>query len=253
MTLKLLIADDEPDVAQVVAFGARLTWPDCQVLLAASGQEALRLFATERPDLIVLDVEMPPPDGFAVCQRIRETSQAPILMLTVRDATLDTVRALDLGADDYLTKPFDHLELLARLRALVRRATVTEDRPGDRFVSGDFALDFVLREARLGGVVIPLTSTEYRLLEELARHAGTVVPHEALLERVWGPHAVRDIHYLKVFVRRLRQKLGDNAEQPRYIHTQWGIGYRFVGRQERPLEPAEPLPDGAPADPTGGL
>ncbi len=117
MTLRLLIAEDARDVADVIAFGARMMWPDCQVTMAGSGKEALQRFAAAAPDLVVLDVSMPPPDGFDVCRQIRESSQVPILMLTVRDGTMDKVRALDLGADDYLTKPFDHLELLARLRA----------------------------------------------------------------------------------------------------------------------------------------
>jgi len=230
MTLKVLVADDAPDVAEIVAFGARMTWPDCAVSIAHDGTQALKAFREERPDLIVLDVSMPPPDGFEVCRRIRETSTVPILMLTVKDATLDKVRALDLGADDYLTKPFDHLELLARLRALVRRAR----QPGGNghgqhpFTAGDFSLDFTTHEVRVGGQVVPLTATEYRLLEELVRHAGTVLPHELLLEQVWGPGYTRDAHYLKVFVRRLRRKLGDNAEQPRYIETAWGVGYRFI-------------------------
>ena len=123
MTLKLLIAEDARSVAHVVAFGARMTWPDCQVTIAEDGTQALQSFEQEQPDLVVLDIEMPPPDGFAVCRHIRERSQVPIMMLTVHDATVDKVRALDLGADDHLTKPFDHLELLARLRALMRRTT----------------------------------------------------------------------------------------------------------------------------------
>jgi DNA-binding response OmpR family regulator len=223
----LLIAEDNPDVAEIVAFGARMTWPGCEATIAASGGEAIEAFERERPDLVVLDVAMPAPDGFQVLRRIRETSTVPVLMLTVRDATVDKVRALDLGADDYLTKPFDHLELLARLRALLRRAGgVDGSRPP--FEAGDLTIDFTTHEVRLGGEVVPLTSTEYRLLEELARHAGTVVPHHVLLERVWGPHAVSDTQYLKVFVRRLRQKHGDDPARPRYIQTQWGAGYRFV-------------------------
>src|SRR5260370_19739801 len=122
MSLTLLIAEDESSIATIVSVGARMAWPDCTVRVASSGQQALQFFHESIPDLIVLDVQMPPPDGFTVCQRIRETSQVPILMLTVRDTTIDKVRALDLGADDYLTKPFDHLELFARLRALMRRA-----------------------------------------------------------------------------------------------------------------------------------
>ncbi len=236
MTLKLLIAEDARDVADVVAFGARMTWPDCRVTIAADGEEALRRFEEEHPDLVVLDVSMPPPDGLEVCRRIREASRVPILMLTARDSTLDKVRALDLGADDYLTKPFDHLELLARLRALVRRSSeplapapqAPQAQPDSRFVAGDLSLDYATHEVRVRGEVVRLTSTEYRLLEELVRHAGTVLPHRVLLERVWGPKYVKDSHYLKVFVRRLRRKLGDDPERPRYIHTEWGIGYRFA-------------------------
>lgn len=228
MSLKLLIAEDSRDVAEVVAFGARMTWPDCEVTIAASGSEALDAFERQPPDLIILDVSMPPPDGFEVCRRIRETSQVPILMLTVRDGTLDKVRALDLGADDYLTKPFDHLELLARLRALVRRANHPSDFKSAIFSVGDVRIDFATQEVRVRGKVVPLTSTEYRLLEELVRHAGTVLPHRLLLERVWGPEYVNDTHYLKVFVGRLRQKLGDDSEHPHYIQTKWGTGYRFI-------------------------
>ena len=228
MTLRLLVADDDPDIADVVAFGARMTWPGCQVAIAGDGVEALARFAAEPPDLVVLDVAMPPPDGFDVCRRIRAESRVPILMLTVRDATLDKVRALDLGADDYLTKPFDHLELLARMRALVRRAAEPAVSPGDCFVRDGLAVDFVARRVTVGGEAIRLTPTEYRLLEELVRHAGTTLPHHVLLERVWGSEWTADPDYVKVFVRRLRQKLGDDAADPRYIHTEWGVGYRFA-------------------------
>jgi len=228
MTLKLLIAEDARDVAEVIAFGMRMVWPDCHITATVNGEEAIKRFAEEQPDLVVLDVSMPPPDGFEVCRRIREISEVPILMLTVRDGTLDKVRALDLGADDYLTKPFDHLELLARLRALLRRASRPPVTPGPCAVVGDLSLDYATREVRLRGEVVKLTSTERRLLEELVRHAGTVLPHRYLLERVWGPEYVGDAHYLKVFVRRLRRKLGDDAKCPHYIQTEWGIGYRFL-------------------------
>ncbi|MGE5335746.1 MAG: response regulator transcription factor [Nitrososphaerota archaeon] len=236
MPLKLLIADDAPDVAEVVAFGARLSWPDCVVSIAANGQETLSCFVREQPDLVVLDVGMPSPDGFEVCGRIRAVSQVPILMLTVRDAVADKVRAFDLGADDYLTKPFDHLELLARLKAIVRRSAHQPALPGQpgalpgaiAFVLGEFSLDYAAQEVRMGGVRIPLTSTEYRLLEELVRNAGEVLSHRHLLEQVWGPEYVNDIHYLKVFVQRLRHKLNDDPQFPRYIHTEWGRGYRFT-------------------------
>lgn len=228
MALKILIIDDALDIAEVITFGARMNWPDCEVLSATSGADGLRLFADESPDLVVIDVAMPPPDGFEVCRRIREVAQVPILMLTVHNNTLDKVRALDLGADDYLTKPFDHLELLARLRALARRINGGPPSTEPAFVSGALTLDFASRQVQVDGQPIALTSTEYRLLEALARNAGNVLSHQELLEQVWGPEYSHDTHYLKVFVRRLRRKLGDDAGCPRYIQTEWGIGYRFL-------------------------
>ncbi len=222
MTLKLLIAEDTRDLANAVAFAARMAWPGCQVTIASDGEDALARFAADPADLVVLDVGMPPPNGFEVCRRIREVSEVPILMLTVRDATVDKVRALDLGADDYLTKPFDHLELL------LRRAPGQDAQPTPRFVSGELSIDFSTHEVRLGEEVVRLTTTEYRLLEELARHAGVVMPHDVLLERVWGAEWITQPNYLKVFIQRLRRKLGEDAENPRYIQTEWGIGYRFV-------------------------
>ncbi|CAA9232865.1 MAG: Two-component transcriptional response regulator, winged helix family [uncultured Chloroflexia bacterium] len=226
--MKVLIAEDARDVAEVVAFGVRMTWPGAQVMVAVGGAEALQSFVTEPPDLVILDISIPPPDGFEVCRRIREGSRVPILMLTVRDATLDKVRALDLGADDYLTKPFDHLELLARLRSLMRRANSVSRASVPELTIGDLTLDLTRHAVLIRGEAVHLTSTEYRVLEELVRHAGIVLTHQVLLDRVWGPGYQADAHYLKVFVRRLRQKLGDDAEHPRYIQTEWGIGYRFV-------------------------
>jgi DNA-binding response OmpR family regulator len=237
MPLTILIAEDDRDVANVVAYGARMNWPDCRVLIAADGAAALQQFHAQSPDLVVLDVVLPPPDGYELCERIRATSQVPILMLTVRDAPIDKVRALDLGADDYLTKPFNHLELLARLRALVRRSLATSETAPSSFVSGELAINFASHEVRVRDELISLTSTEYRLLEALVRQAGAVLSHDTLLEQVWGPEYARETHYLKVFVRRLRQKLGDDAEQPRFIQTVWGNGYRFIPPQ------GDPAPD----------
>ena len=232
MTLKLLVGEDAADVAATIAFGARMTWPECAVTVATSGEEVLRSFAADPPDLVVLDVSMPPPDGFEVCRGIRERSSAPILMLTVRNATMDKVRALDLGADDYLTKPFDPLELFARLRALLRRrpsaAPDAAEAPTPTFTTADLTIDFAARQVRVRGQAVQLTTIEYRLLEELARHPGTVRSHQVLLEQVWGPEYVRETRYLKVIVRRLRQKLGDDPDNPRYIQTVWGAGYRIV-------------------------
>jgi two-component system KDP operon response regulator KdpE len=226
--LHVLIADDARDVAETVAFGARMNWPDCQVTIAADGADALRYFAETWFELVVLDVAMPPPDGFEVCRRIRESSQVPILMLTVRDGTLDKVRALDLGADDYLTKPFEHLELLARMRALVRRLHL--DSPVSRadFSAGDLSVNRASQEVRVGDKAIALTPIEYNLLNELISHAGSVLPHQFLLRRIWGREYEHESHYLKEYIHRLRHKLGDDAESPRFIETERGAGYRFV-------------------------
>ena len=233
MTMKVLVADDAPDVAEVVAFGAQMSWPGCEVTVVSNGADAIKMFDTGEYNLVVLDIEMPAPDGFEVCKRIRESSQVPILMLTVRDATPDKVLALDIGADDYLTKPFEHTELLARMRALVRRASGPLTMQSDMDLNlGDFTINFATHEVRMHGELLALTSTEYRLLEELVRNAGTALTHRTLLKKVWGPEYAGEIHYLKIVVRRLRQKLGDDAERPRYIQTEWGIGYRFASFQD---------------------
>ena len=228
MSLTVLVAEDAADIADIVSFSARMTWPGCTVVVAETGQEELDRFAEEHPDLVILDIGIPPPDGITVCRMIRESSPVPILMLTARDATIDKVRALDMGADDYLTKPFDPPELVARMRALIRRtaAPALTNQPG--FVLGDLSINYTTHEVRIGDQMIRLTSTEYRLLEELARNAGHTLPHHVLLDRVWGSEWDGDPNYIKVFVRRLRQKLGDDAEHPRYIETDWGIGYRML-------------------------
>src|SRR5436190_19387728 len=161
MSLTLLIAEDDRDLAEVIAYGAHQAWPDGRVIIAADGREALARFADEQPDLVVLDVAMPPPDGIEVCRRIRQASRVPILMLTVRGGMLDKVRALDLGADDYLTKPFDHLELFARLRALVRRSADLPAVAAPDFRSGELAVDFTTHEVRLGDEVVPLSPIEH--------------------------------------------------------------------------------------------
>ena len=228
MPLKLLIAMEEQALAGVIAFGARMTWPDCAVTRVSDVAHALRSFRDEPADLVILGVALPLDDGLAVCQQIRATSQAPIIMLSAHDSVLEKVRALDLGADDYLSMPFDHLELLARLRALVRRSVARQQLAHAAPDSQIFHLDAASHAVHMEGQAIRLTATEYRLLDELVRHAGMVLTHQVLLDRVWGPEYEGAAHYLKVFVRRLRQKLGDDSMNSRYIQTEWGVGYRFV-------------------------
>jgi DNA-binding response OmpR family regulator len=228
--MRLLIADDDADLARLIGYSARILWPDSAIATAPDGATALQFFTAERPDLVILDVMMPPPDGFEVCRQLRQAAPTlPILMLTARDTVMDEVRALDLGADDYLTKPFDHLKLLAHLRALARRAGHLAP-AGDAadLTLGELTLDFTTHEAWIRNERLELTPTEYMLLEVLGRNVGQFVPHRTLLERVWGRDYAYDAHYLKVFINRLRQKLGDNAAYPRYIETKRGVGYRLI-------------------------
>jgi two-component system, OmpR family, KDP operon response regulator KdpE len=232
MPVKLLVCEDDRGVAELVTVAASMAWPNCEVVVATNGEEAIGLFKQTSPDLVVLDIEIPPPNGFEVCKRVRALSKAPVIMISAHDAISDKVKAFNLGADDYLGKPFDPLELVMRMRALVRRAS---DIPADGsqasredVVIGDFSLNMLTHEVRVNGQLVRLTSTEYRLLEEMVRHVGIVLPHDMLLRRVWGHEYAGEERYLKVFVRRLRRKLGDNTRQPRYIQTEWGVGYRFV-------------------------
>jgi DNA-binding response OmpR family regulator len=227
MMLTILIVEDDSDVAEVVASAVSLLWPEANIISATSGAEALRRFSMSPADLIILDIGIPSPDGFEVLHRLREKSTTPIMMLTVRDQTLDKVRALDLGADDYMTKPFDPLELQARLRALRRRAT--EPVPsGTPLHVRDIELDAASHTVRVRGTAVVMTSTEYRLLELLMRHAGTVLPYTYLLQRVWGPGYETSNRILIVFMERLRRKLHDDATEPHYIQTVRNVGYRFL-------------------------
>jgi two-component system, OmpR family, KDP operon response regulator KdpE len=228
MSLTLLIAEDEPSIATVVGAGAHMNWPDCTVRVATNGKQALQLFDEELPDLVVLDIQLPPPNGFAVCERIRETSSVPILMLTVRNSVQDKVRAFDLGADDYLSKPFDLLELLARLRALVRRANDSSRQDQNLLQVGGVVLDPATHAVTLDGSPVSLTTTEFSLLEVMMRHAGTALSIPFLLRTVWGTETNSQTEYVRVFIGRLRHKLGDGVERQRYIQTVWNGGYRFA-------------------------
>lgn len=230
MTVNVLICDDDPEIAELVSLAAGVIWPTCRTQKAANGNEALDLFFETQPDLVVLDLSMPEIDGFEVCRRIREVSKVPIIMLTGHNSTMDKVRAFEMGADDYVIKPFDTLELLARMRALVRRKSEQEQGEAEQaeIVIGDLCLNTARREVRVRDEVVHLTSTEYKLLEEMARHPGIVLSHSTLMRRVWGNEYEDEGRYLKVFVRRLRKKLGDDTKDPHYIQTEWGVGYRMA-------------------------
>ncbi len=226
--MKILVVDDAPEVVEAVTVSFSLQWRETEVLGASDGEEALDRVAEEHPDLVLLDIAMPGLDGYETLKRLREFSDVPVIMLTARDSVLDKVKGLELGADDYVTKPFDHLELLARVKALLRRLDMPQ--PVSRapsFVSGDLAVDFATQQVRVRGEPVELTTIEYKLLYHLVRNAGRVLTHETLLAKVWGREYTDEVDYLRVYVRRLRRKLEADPDQPKYILTERGLGYRF--------------------------
>ena len=228
--MRVLVVDDEPDLIESVRLGFELQWREIEVLGASTGEGALDRIEQDRPDIVLLDIGLPDVDGFATLRRIREFSDVPVVMLTARDDAMDKVKGLELGADDYITKPFNHLELMARVKAVLRRlAMPTPTSRAPSFRAGDLEVDFAAHEARLGGERLELTPTEYKLLYHLVRNAGHVLQHATLLAKVWGREYVDEVDYLRVYVRRLRDKLGDDPEHPRYIRTERGLGYRFIG------------------------
>jgi len=227
--MRILIVDDEPDVIESVRLGFTLQWREVDVLGAETGEAGVDAVETERPDVVLLDVGLPDIDGFEVLRQIRAFSDVPVVMLTARDDSMDKVKGLELGADDYVTKPFNHLELMARVKALLRRLEMPP--PASRapsFKGGELEVDFARQEARLRGERLDLTPTEYKLLYHLVRNAGHILQHGTLLAKVWGREYVDEVDYIRVYIRRLRDKLGDDPDNPRYIRTERGLGYRFV-------------------------
>jgi two-component system KDP operon response regulator KdpE len=223
---RILVVDDELSILKYLR--ANLEVEGYKVLTAMNGVQALQTLETELPDLIVLDIMMPEMDGFEVCRRLREWSQLPIIMLSARDDESDKVQCLDLGADDYITKPFGKAEFIARVRAVMRRAEVASPTPTVPSVkSGKLEINFSQRKVTVKGKEVALTSTEYALLQEISLNAGKVLTYTYLLQKVWGADYADEREYLHVFVSRLRAKLEPDPKNPRYITTVSGVGYRF--------------------------
>jgi len=220
----ILVIDDEPKIVRFLK--TTLSLAGYEILTAATGQDALAIFDSEQPDFVVLDLGLPDIDGFDVLRRIREYSMVPIVILTARDDEKDKVRGLELGADDYLTKPFGSRELEARIAAVLRRVEWSPQ-PDDltEFSQGSLFVDFKRRYVQVGDREIHLTPTEYELLHVLIQHAGQVLLHSDLLRRVWGEEYRNDLAILRVNISRLRQKIEDDPREPRYILTVAGIGY----------------------------
>lgn len=218
--------DDELTIIKFLR--ANLEARGYEVLAAVNGTEALRTFEMELPDLVILDIMMPEIDGFEVCRRLREWSQIPIIMLSARGDENDKVKCLDLGADDYITKPFGASELIARVRAVMRRTETSGSTPVQpSFSCGDLEINFAQRQVTVAGEEVKLTPTEYSLLQEFAANAGKVLTHTHLLGKVWGSEYREDTQYIHVFVRRLRAKLEPDPANPRYVMTVPGIGYQL--------------------------
>jgi len=228
----VLVVDDEPRIIEAVSMNLELE--GYQVCSASNGYEALKRLTKDLPDLVILDVMMPEMDGFETLNKIREVSTVPVIMLTVRGEEIDKVRGLNLGADDYVTKPFSPKELVSRVRAALRRAEMPTPAPKTKIrVDDNLSIDFSRRKVIVRGEEVHLRPTEYRLLYHLVSNAGRVLTHETLLRRVWG-HEYRDEdHYLWLYITYLRQKIEEDPKHPKYILGERGIGYRFTEFEER--------------------
>jgi len=221
---RILVVDDEPRYIRAVQ--ANLEARGYEVLSAQNGQTAIELARRKEPDLILLDIRMPGLNGYEVCERIREFSSVPIIMLTALSDDVNKVRGLDTGADDYVTKPFSIAELIARVRAALRRAALSKQTEHDSvFRAGDLLIDFSLRRVFVGDQEVSLTPTEYRLLCELARQAGRVLMPDYLLKQVWGIEHAQDTRLVWQVIHRLRRKIECDPQNPRYVQTRAGMGY----------------------------
>ena len=228
---KIVIIDDERSICRFLRVS--LEAHGFEVFDAHTGQEGVKEVIARRPNLILLDLALPDMGGMEVLRRIREWTKTPVIVLTVRDLEEQKVQALDLGADDYVTKPFGVPELLARVRVAIRHAEKTQEEPV--FRSGPLEIDRGARTVRVGGREVKLSPTEYDLLRVLAEHAGKVVTHRMLLQAVWGPNSTEHTQYLRVYVGQLRKRLRGTGEIPELIRTESGVGYRLLLLSEVPV------------------
>ena len=226
---KILVVDDEASIVTMLAYNLKKEGYD--VVTAVDGEVALEKFESEKPDLLLLDIMMPKMDGYEVCRKIREKSNEPIIMLTARADEVDKVVGLEMGADDYVTKPFGNRELIARVKANLRRSDIApvtnNEKDGNNQVYGDLNIDFDRYEVTKRGEVINLTLREFELLTFLATQTPTIFTRENLLEKVWGYEYFGDVRAVDVTIRRLREKIEDDPSKPKYIVTKRGVGYYF--------------------------
>ncbi|GAP41052.1 response regulator transcription factor [Flexilinea flocculi] len=226
MLTQILVVDDEPQILR--ALKTILTANQFKVTTASTGTEALTLAAAQPPDVIILDLSLPDMDGLMVCEELRAWTQVPIIILSVRDSEKEKVKALDKGADDYLTKPFGIEELLARIRVALKHASQVKGIQQTIITSGALVIDLSRHLVTLSGKEIKLTATEFRLAAYLASNADRVLTHQAILSYVWGFEDSDHTEYLRVFIGQLRKKIENNPNSPKYIVTEPGVGYRFI-------------------------
>jgi len=224
----ILAVDDDPGIRDALGVALPLQCPSATITTASSGEEALRSFFDQEPDIVLLEVSLPGLSGFEVLRQMRQVSDVPVIMLTGRDDEIDQVRGLELGADDYVVKPFAALALMGRIKAVLRRTRLSPlARGGQDFTAGPLSISFDSRQVAVHGQSIHLTPSEFKLLEHLTRNPGHVLTHDALLNRIWGPHSYRTADHLRVYVSRLRAKI-EPPGGPHYIETDRGVGYSFI-------------------------
>ena len=224
---KILVVDDEPRMVQLIGMNIKLE--GFEVISASHGFQALEKVTREMPDMVLLDIMMPDMDGFETLKRIREISSVPVIFLSVKGEESDLVRGLDLGADDYITKPFSPRELVSRIKAVLRRVEPENAvKKTEIRVDDELTIDFDQRRVIVRGKEVRLRATEYRLLYQLVTNAGKLMSHETLLSRVWGPEYQDEDQYVRLYITYLRQKIEKDPKKPHYILSERGLGYRFV-------------------------
>ncbi len=231
--MKILVIEDDPIISETVTICFNLRWAEAEIITTDSGEQGLKLATASTPDVIILDVGLPGMDGYETLRRLRSITEAPAIMLTAKDGEVAKVKGLEYGADDYITKPFSHIELLARVRAVLRRTVAsTPEQSRGSYLSepAGLVIDLDSRTVHRHGQLVSLAPLEYSLLYHLTSNEGRVMTHGVLLAKVWGQEYVEEVDYLKVYIRRLRTKLGDDPQNPELIHTERGVGYIYQVR-----------------------
>jgi len=229
-SIKVLIVEDDPIMVDTVAICFYVCWPEATVISVPTGEEALGVVEDQPPDIVILDLDLPGIDGYQTLKKIRGFSDIPIILLTAKDTELARIKGLELGADDYMTKPFSHIVLMARVKAVLRRAPSNTSESAKGTYRNDEAgleIDLDSRVVTRHGQAVNLAPLEYSLLELLVSNEGRVLPHEGILSWIWGQEYKNETAYLKVYIGRLRTKLWDDPQNPELIHTQRGVGYVF--------------------------